>query len=85
MKICHEDNEDDQTLSLQNAEGLLDMIKAKDVVVWTQPEVAIYQNPHDGCVIRAQAIWNDEEDQYISIAPCHLAAVIARLKQFLPR
>jgi hypothetical protein len=30
-------------------------------------------------------MWNDDEDQFVTIGPAHLPAVIARLKQFLPK
>lgn len=55
-----------------------------DLVMPRQLATAIYENPYNQIVIRQEGEWNEDSDPYICISRNNVAAVIDRLKQFLP-
>jgi hypothetical protein len=58
--------------------------ECEDLVIPSQPAIAVYTNRYDQIVIRQEASAYDDEDKFIYVCPQHLDALIVRLRKYLP-
>ncbi len=56
-----------------------DWVKDDSIVVEEQPSIAIYLNNRNHVVIRQRCYCSDDEDEFVTIAPQNLMAVIDQL------
>jgi hypothetical protein len=58
--------------------------ECEDLVIPSQPAIAVYTNRYDQIVIRQEASAYDDEDKFIYVCPQYLDALIVRLRKYLP-
>lgn len=58
--------------------------ESEDLVIPSQPAIAVYTNRYNQIVIRQEATGYDDEDKFVYICPQHLDTLIVRLRKFLP-
>jgi hypothetical protein len=58
--------------------------ECEDLVLPSQPAIAVYTNRYGQIVIRQEATGYDDEDHFVYICPQHLDALIVRLRRYLP-
>jgi len=54
-----------------------------DVIIRSQPAMAVYENVYGAIVIRQEASLYEEDDPYVVVQQANLPALIATLKQYL--
>jgi hypothetical protein len=58
--------------------------ESEDLVLPSQPAVAVYTNRYGQIVIRQEAMGYQDDDHFVYICPQHLETLIVRLRKFLP-
>ena len=58
--------------------------ESEDLVLPSQPAVAVYTNRYGQIVIRQEAMGYQDDDHFVYICPQHLDTLIVRLRKFLP-